>query len=180
MLLVDDEERLVGALRSGLQREGFAVDSAPDGEQGLWLATENDYDVIVLDIMLPRRNGYQVCAQLRQAGVWTPILMLTAKDGEHDHAEALDTGADDFLTKPFSIVVLVAHLRALIRRTRRAPPVVLTAGDIRLDPARHRCWRGDVEMSSPHGRWQTSAKESSVGGFRNRLPTTRSDASHAA
>ena len=146
MLLVDDEERLVESLRRGLQREGFAVDAAHDGEQGLTLAMENDYDVIVLDIMLPRRNGYQVCAALREAGVWTPILMLTAKEGEHDHAEALDTGADDFLTKPFSYVVLVAHLRALIRRTSRARPTVLYAGDIRLDPARHRCWRGDVEI----------------------------------
>lgn len=146
MLLVDDEERLVESLRRGLQREGFAVDAAYDGEQGITLAMENDYDVIVLDIMLPRRNGYQVCAALREAGVWTPILMLTAKEGEHDHAEALDTGADDFLTKPFSYVVLVAHLRALIRRTSRARPTVLYAGDIRLDPARHRCWRGDVEI----------------------------------
>ena len=146
VLLVDDEERLVESLRRGLQREGFAVDAAHDGEQGLTLAMENDYDVIVLDIMLPRRNGYQVCAALREAGVWTPILMLTAKEGEHDHAEALDTGADDFLTKPFSYVVLVAHLRALIRRTSRARPTVLYAGDIRLDPARHRCWRGDVEI----------------------------------
>ena len=146
VLLVDDEERLVAGLRRGLQREGFAVDIAFDGEQGLSMAQENEYDAIVLDIMLPRRNGYQVCAELRAADVWTPILMLTAKHGEHDHAEALDTGADDFLTKPFSYVVLVAHLRALIRRTSRSRPVVLTTGDLRLDPARHRCWRGDVEI----------------------------------
>lgn len=146
VLLVDDEERLLGVLRRGLQREGFAVDVATDGEIGLCLARENDYDAIVLDIMLPVRNGYQVCAALREAGVWTPILMLTAKDGEYDHAEALDTGADDFLTKPFSYVVLVAHLRALIRRTTRVRPTVLKAGDIRLDPALHRCWRGDVEI----------------------------------
>ena len=146
VLLVDDEERLVAGLKRGLQREGFAVDIAFDGEQGLQMAQENEYDAIVLDIMLPRRNGYQVCAALRAADVWTPILMLTAKHGEHDHAEALDTGADDFLTKPFSYVVLVAHLRALIRRTSRSRPAVLTTGDIRLDPARHRCWRGDVEI----------------------------------
>lgn len=146
VLLVDDEERLVRSLKRGLQREGFAVDVALDGDAGLTLATDNDYDAIVLDIMLPRRNGYQVCAALRAAGVWTPILMLTAKDGEHDHADALDTGADDFLTKPFSYVVLVAHLRALIRRTSRIRPAVLTAGDIRLDPASHRCWRGDIEI----------------------------------
>lgn len=146
VLLVDDEERLIGVMKRGLRREGFAVDTAPDGESGLRLAQENDYDAIVLDIMLPKRNGYQVCAALREAGVWTPILMLTAKHGEHDHAEALDTGADDFLTKPFSYLVLVAHLRALIRRTSRARPVVLTAGDLRLDPTRHRCWRGEVEI----------------------------------
>ena len=146
VLLVDDEERFVGSLKRGLQREGFAVDVALDGEQGLWLAKENDYDAIVLDIMLPVRNGFQVCAALRAAGVWTPILMLTAKDGEYDHVEALDTGADDFLTKPFSYVVLVAHLRALMRRARRARPTVLSAGDIRLDPALHRCWRGAVDI----------------------------------
>lgn len=146
VLLVEDEERLVKVLKRGLQSEGFAVDAAFDGEQGLWLAKENDYDAIILDIMLPKRNGYQVCAELREAGVWTPILMLTAKQGEHDHAEALDTGADDVLSKPFSFVVLVAHLRALIRRASRARPVVLSAGDLRLDPATHRCWRGDVEI----------------------------------
>jgi two-component system, OmpR family, response regulator len=146
ILLVDDEERLVTTLRSGLLREGFAVDTAFDGEEGLWLATENSYDAIVLDILLPKRNGYQVCAALREADVWTPILMLTAKRGEHDHAEALDTGADDFLVKPFSWVVLVAHLRALIRRTSRARPTVLSTGDLRLDPATHRCWRGDSEI----------------------------------
>lgn len=146
VLLVDDEEPLVEAMKRGLQREGFAVDTACDGEEGLWQAQETEYDAIILDIMLPKRNGYQVCAELRKAGIWTPILMLTAKHGEHDHAEALDTGADDFLTKPFSYVVLVAHLRALIRRTSRVRPAVLSVGDLRLDPARHRCWRGEVEI----------------------------------
>jgi two-component system, OmpR family, response regulator len=146
VLLIDDEERLVNAVRSGLQREGFVVDTASDGAEGLRLAQENEYDAIILDIMLPKKNGYQVCAELRDAGIWTPILMLTAKQGEHDHAEALDTGADDFLTKPFSYVVLVAHLRALIRRTSRERPAVLSAGDLRLDPAAHRCWRNDVEI----------------------------------
>ncbi|MGD9704165.1 MAG: response regulator transcription factor [Acidimicrobiia bacterium] len=146
VLFVEDEERLARALKHGLERDGFAVDVAHDGEQGLWLAREHDYDAVVLDIMLPRRNGYQVCADLRAADIWTPILMLTAKHGEQDHAEALDTGADDFLTKPVSYVVLVAHLRALIRRASRARPTVLTAGDLRLDPARHRCWRGEVEV----------------------------------
>jgi two-component system, OmpR family, response regulator len=146
VLLVDDEERLIEVMKRGLQREGFVVDSASDGSEGLWLAQENDYDAIILDIMLPKRNGYQVCADLREAGNWTPILMLTAKQGEHDHAEALDTGADDFLTKPFSYVVLVAHLRALIRRTVRVRPTILHVGDLRLDPARHRCWRGEQEI----------------------------------
>ena len=146
VLLVDDEERLVAAMKRGLLREGFVVDTAHDGESGLLLALENDYDAIILDIMLPKRNGYQVCAELREASVWTPILMLTAKHGEHDHAEALDTGADDFLTKPFSYVVLVAHLRALIRRTSRVRPAIRSVGDLRLDPARHRCWRGEVEI----------------------------------
>ena len=147
VLLVDDDERLTDVLKRGLQREGFAVDVAHDGEMGVWMATENDYDAIVLDIMLPKRNGYQVCAALREAGVWTSILMLTAKQGDHDHAEALDTGADDFLAKPFSYVVLVAHLRALMRRISRERPVVLSAGDLRLDPARHRCWRGEAEIA---------------------------------
>lgn len=146
VLLVEDDERLVEVMKRGLQREGFVVDTASDGEEGLWVAQEIDYDAIILDLMLPKRNGYQVCADLRAAGIWTPILMLTAKHGEHDHAEALDTGADDFLTKPFSYVVLVAHLRALVRRTSRVRPAVLSVGDLRLDPARHRCWRGDTEI----------------------------------
>jgi two-component system OmpR family response regulator len=146
ILVVEDEKRLAAAIKRGLEHEGFAVDVALDGQEGLWLATEGGYDAIVLDILLPVRNGYQVCAQLREAGCWTPILMLTAKDGELDHAEALDTGADDFLTKPFSYVVLVAHLRALLRRGSRERPAVLEAGDLRLDPARHRCWRADTEI----------------------------------
>lgn len=146
VLLVEDDERLVEVMKRGLQREGFVVDTASDGEEGLWAAQSIDHDAIILDLMLPKRNGYQVCADLRAAGIWTPILMLTAKHGEHDHAEALDTGADDFLTKPFSYVVLVAHLRALVRRTSRVRPAVLSVGDLRLDPARHRCWRGDTEI----------------------------------
>lgn len=144
--MVEDEKRLALAIRRGLEQEGFAVDVAFDGSDGLWQATENRYDAIVLDIMLPGRNGYQICADLRANGDWTPILMLTAKDGDLDHAEALDTGADDFLTKPFSFVVLVAHLRALMRRGSGERPAVLAAGDLRLDPAKHRCWRGEVEV----------------------------------
>jgi DNA-binding response OmpR family regulator len=146
VLVVEDEKRLADTLRTGLEQEGLAVDLAFDGDEGLWLATENAYDAIVLDLMLPGRSGFEVCASLRAADVWTPILALTAKTGDLDHAEALDTGADDFLTKPCSFVVLLAHLRALMRRGGRARPTVLTAGDLRLDPAQHRCWRGDVEI----------------------------------
>lgn len=122
VLVVEDERRLAVALQRGLQSEGFSVDVAFDGPQGLWMATEHDYDLIVLDIMLPGLNGYRVCSRLRAAGNEAGILMLTAKDGEYDEAEALDTGADDFLSKPFSYLVLVARLRALGRRTGRRTP----------------------------------------------------------
>jgi DNA-binding response OmpR family regulator len=122
------------------------VDVALDGADGLWMAREHAYDAVVLDVMLPGMNGYKVCATLRQDGVWTPILMLTAKDGEWDEVEALDTGADDYLTKPFAYAVLVARLRALLRRGARERPVVLEAGDLRLDPAARRAWRGQVEV----------------------------------
>jgi DNA-binding response OmpR family regulator len=144
--VVEDEQRLADLLKDGLTREGFAVDLAHDGREGLWLATENRYDVIVLDVMLPRLNGYAVCAELRSAEVWTPILMLTAKDGVHDEAEALDTGADDFLSKPFSYVVLLARLRALVRRGIRERPAIITVGDLKVDPAGLRCSRGDTEI----------------------------------
>jgi len=144
--VVEDDKRLATVLRRGLDAEGFAVDNALDGEQALWLATENPYDAIVLDIMLPKLNGFQVCARLRDAGIWTPILMLTAKDGELDEAEALDTGADDYLTKPFSFVVLVAHLRALLRRGAQARPATLVVGDIEIDPASRTCLRGGREI----------------------------------
>ncbi|KDN84015.1 response regulator transcription factor [Kitasatospora cheerisanensis] len=146
VLVVEDERRLAAALQRGLRAEGFAVDLAHDGEEGLWLATEHDYDVIVLDIMLPLLNGYRVCARLRAAGDDTPILMLTAKDGELDEAEALDTGADDFLSKPFSYVVLVARLRALVRRTGRRLPQTLEFGDLAIDPARRTCTRAGAEV----------------------------------
>src|ERR1700710_462359 len=146
VLVVEDETRMAAGIRRGLEAEGYAVDVASNGIDGLWFAQENTYDVIVLDIMLPGMNGFQLCATLRREDDWTPVLMLTAKDGEYDHAEALDTGADDYLTKPFSYVVLVAHIRALVRRRSR-DPVVHQVGDLTLDPARHRCWRGDVEIS---------------------------------
>ncbi|MGW7100928.1 response regulator transcription factor [Streptomyces sp. NPDC054838] len=145
VLVVEDERRLAAALQRGLGAEGFSVDVAHDGTQGLWLAAEHDYDAIVLDIMLPGLNGYRVCARLRAAGCESGILMLTAKDGEYDEAEALDTGADDFLSKPFSYVVLVARLRALIRRTGRRSPQVMTFGDLVVDPAAQRCTRGGAE-----------------------------------
>jgi two-component system, OmpR family, response regulator len=147
ILAVEDQRRLATAIKRGLEAEGFAVDVASDGEEGLWLAREQPYDAIVLDILLPRLNGFKVCASLRDEGNWTPILMLSAKSGEWDEAEALDTGADDFLAKPFSFVVLVAHLRALLRRGARARPAVLSAGDLVLDPAAHICRRGDQELS---------------------------------
>ena len=135
MLVVDDERGLTRALQRGLAAEGFAVDVAHDGETGLALATHGEYDVIVLDVMLPRRSGYDVVAALRERGVWTPVLMLSAKDGEYDVADGLDLGADDYLTKPFSFVVLVARLRALVRRPAEARPAVLTVGGLVLDPA---------------------------------------------
>ncbi|WP_214414627.1 response regulator transcription factor [Sphaerisporangium fuscum] len=147
VLLVEDERRLAELVRSGLAGEGFAVDIADDGAEGLWLATENAYDAIVLDVMLPRVNGYAVCRRLRDAGDWTPIMMLTAKDGEYDEAEALDTGADDFLSKPFSYVVLLARLRALVRRGGRERPAVLTVGDLVVDPAGMRCRRAGVDIA---------------------------------
>ncbi|HET9501277.1 MAG TPA: response regulator transcription factor [Marmoricola sp.] len=135
LLVVEDERRLADSLRLGLEAEGFAVDVAHDGDEGLWFARENDYDAIVLDIMLPVLNGYKVCEQLRRDRIWTPILMLTAKDGEWDEVEALDTGADDYVTKPFSFHVLLARLRSLLRRGARERPTVLTAGDLVYDPA---------------------------------------------
>lgn len=146
VLVVEDERPLASAIRQGLEAEGFVVDLAFDGREGLRLATERTYDAVVLDIMLPGLNGYRVCAELRAAANWTPVLMLTAKDGELDEAEALDTGADDFVSKPFSFVVLVARLRALMRRGARPRPAVLVAGDLRLDPASHHCWRAATEV----------------------------------
>ena len=142
VLVVEDEKRLADALKSGLEEEGFAVDLAHDGEVGLWMAAQVSYDAIVLDIMLPKVNGYQVCSRLRDAENWTPILMLTAKGGEFDEAEAFDTGADDYIAKPFSYVVLLAHLRALVRRGSRERPAMLTVGDLEMDPAARLVRRG--------------------------------------
>ena len=147
VLVVEDEKRLAAGLKKGLEAEGFAVDVALDGADGVWRAQEHPYDVIVLDIMLPGINGYRVCATLREEGIWTPILMLTAKDGEWDEVEALDTGADDYLVKPFNFAVLVARLRALLRRGDRTRPVVLEVGDLRLDPAARQAFRGDTVVA---------------------------------
>ncbi|GAA2717014.1 response regulator transcription factor [Actinoplanes palleronii] len=144
VLVVEDEKRLAWSLRAGLEAEGFAVDVAHDGTDGLWRARENAYAVIVLDLMLPGLNGYQVCAALRAEQNWTPIVMLTAKDGEWDQVEGLDTGADDYLTKPFSFPVLVARLRAVARRGARERPTELTAGDLRIDPAARQVHRGET------------------------------------
>lgn len=147
MLVVEDEVALAEAIRDGLEAEGFDVDAVHDGLDGLWRAREGSYDAIVLDILLPGMNGYKVCKTLRDEEVWTPILMLTAKDGEYDEAEALDTGADDFLSKPFSFVVLLARLRALFRRGAPPRPAVLEFGPLRLDPATRSAAHGDVEVA---------------------------------
>lgn len=135
LLLVDDEPGLRAALRKGLAADGFAVDVAADGAEGLAMASSETYDAVVLDVMLPRLSGYEVVRRLRAADNWVPVLMLSAKDGEHDQADALDDGADDYLTKPFSYVVLLARLRALLRRGSGARPTVLQVGEVRLDPA---------------------------------------------
>lgn len=147
VLLVEDEPGLSTALSTGLKADGFVVVTASDGIDGLHEAASNAYDVVVLDIMLPGLSGYEVLRQLRSQRVWTPVLMLTAKDGEYDQTDAFDLGADDYLTKPFSYKVLVARLRALIRRGAPERPVVLTAGTLSLDPARREVVRGQSPIS---------------------------------
>jgi two-component system, OmpR family, response regulator len=146
VLVIEDEVRLAEAVARGLRAEGFEVDVAHTGPDGLWRATEGAYAAIVLDILLPGLNGYAVCRELRARGDRTPVLMLTAKQGEHDEAEGLELGADDFLRKPFSFVVLVARLRALVRRATNAPDGVLTIGDLHIEPSRRRCFRGPTEL----------------------------------
>jgi DNA-binding response OmpR family regulator len=150
VLVVEDEVSLAETIRDALSQEGFTVDLAHDGVEGLWTAGETPYgayDVIVLDIMLPKLSGYELCRRLRARGVWTPVLMLTAKDGEYDQADALDLGADDYLIKPFSFVVLIAHLRALVRRGAPERPVVLAAGDLTLDPSERRVARAGTPVA---------------------------------
>ncbi|MER6911751.1 response regulator transcription factor [Streptomyces sp. NPDC000594] len=156
LLIVEDEKRLALSLAGGLTAEGYAVDVVHDGLEGLHRASEGSYDLVVLDIMLPGMNGYRVCAALRAAGHDVPILMLTAKDGEYDEAEGLDTGADDYLTKPFSYVVLVARVKALLRRRGRAGgSPQITVGDLRIDTAARRVFLGEREAT-------LTAKEFSV------------------
>ncbi|MFF4956460.1 response regulator transcription factor [Streptomyces sp. NPDC001222] len=147
VLLMDDGARLVELLQQGLRAEGFAVDAASDGLEGLAKAAADDYDVIVLDVMMPGLNGYKVCAHLRSVGDNTPILMLTAKDGEYDEAEGLETGADDYLTKPFSFVVLTARLRALMRRSRPERQIVQHFGDLEIDTGARRCRRAGTDIA---------------------------------
>ena len=146
VLVVEDEERMASLLRRALEEEGHAVDVARDGPEGVWLATENPYGAVVLDLMLPGFDGFEVCRRLRAAEVWAPVLMLTARDEIGDRVRGLDAGADDYLVKPFSLLELAARLRALARRDDRVRPVLLTAGDLKLDPAAKRAWRGESEL----------------------------------
>ncbi len=146
ILVIEDERRLAAAVRRGLQAEGFAVDLAHDGPSGLGLARDGGYDAVVLDVMLPGLSGYRVCKQLRAEENWVPILILSAKDGEYDQADGLDLGADDYLTKPFSYVVLAARLRAVLRRGAKRRPAELRAGDLTLDPASREVRRGDCRV----------------------------------
>jgi two-component system OmpR family response regulator len=146
VLVVEDEKKLGELLGRGLREEGYAADVADRGESALWMAQAVEYDAIVLDVMLPGVDGFDVCRRLRRAGVWAPVLMLTARDAIEDRVIGLDTGADDYLTKPFSLDELLARLRALTRRAPAERPTVLEVGDLRLDPAAHRAWRGDHEL----------------------------------
>ena len=143
LLVIEDEPTLGRSIKRGLEAEGFDVDLVDDGTDGLWRAREGSYDAIVLDIMLPGMNGYEVCRHLREEDIWTPILMLTAKDGEYDEADAFELGADDYLRKPFSHVVLVARLRSLVRRGSSPRPDNVCVGNLVLDPSRRTCHRGN-------------------------------------
>jgi two-component system OmpR family response regulator len=146
VLVVEDEAKLAGLLVRGLLEEGHVADATGRGEEAVWMAKAAPYDAIVLDVMLPRSNGFDICRALREKGVWTPVLMLTARDAVEDRIEGLDAGADDYLVMPFSFEELLARLRALTRRVAGERPVVLEVDDLRLDPAAHRAWRGDAEL----------------------------------
>ncbi len=147
VLVTEDDPTVAAAVQRGLVAEGFDVDIASDGDTGLWMATEHDYSIIVLDVMLPGRNGYRVCADLRAAGIDTPILMLTAKSGEYDEAEGLDAGADDYLTKPFSFVILAARIRALLRRSGPREAVVQIIGDLEVDFDGRQCRHDGTDIA---------------------------------
>jgi two-component system OmpR family response regulator len=147
VLIVEDEPKMAGLVRRGLVEEGHAADVAAQGEDAVWMAEAHPYDAIVLDVMLPGVNGFETCRRLRNAGVWTPVLMLTARDAVEDRVAGLDVGADDYLTKPFSVAELLARLRALARRGGVERPTELVVGDLRLDPAARRAWRGETEVS---------------------------------
>jgi two-component system OmpR family response regulator len=147
VLIVEDEAKMAGLIRRGLEREGMAVDVAGDGEEGLWKAEAVEYDAIVLDLMLPGIDGLEVCRRLRESGIWSSILMLTARDAVGDRVAGLDRGADDYLTKPFSYAELLARLRAIVRRGRPQRPTELRAGDLRLDPATRQVWRQGTEVA---------------------------------
>src|SRR5438876_7470851 len=146
VLIVEDELKMASLLRRGLVEEGHAADVAPTGEDAVWMAQPHPYEAIVLDVMLPGVSGFETCRQLRNAGVWAPVLMLTARDAVEDRVAGLDAGADDYLTKPFSLAELRARLRALVRRGGGERPTVLEVGDLRLDPATQQVWRGDTEI----------------------------------
>jgi two-component system OmpR family response regulator len=145
-LVVEDEVKMAALIRRGLVEEGYAADVARTGEEALWMARATPYDAIVLDVMLPGRNGLEVCRSLRESGVWSPILMLTARDGVEDKVSGLDSGADDYLSKPLSFAELLARLRALTRRGPSERPAVLEVGTLRLDPATRQAWRGEAEV----------------------------------
>jgi two-component system, OmpR family, response regulator len=147
VLVVEDDVKMAGLIRRGMREEGLAADVAIKGEDALWMAQANEYDAIVLDVMLPGLDGFETCRRLRRESVWAPVLMLTARDAVEDRVAGLDGGADDYLTKPFSFAELMARLRALVRRGPVEKPVVLEAGDLRLDPATRRVWRGDTEVA---------------------------------
>jgi len=154
LLLVDDDVALTTALQHGLRAEGFTVDVCDNGVDALWQVTEGHYDLIVLDVLLPQRNGFLVCADLRRRDNWTPVLMLTAKQGEFDQTEALENGADDFISKPFSFAVLVARIRAILRRASGRSPAPVAVGDLRIDPARRLVWRGDQQITLTSRQFQ--------------------------
>jgi len=155
LLLVEDDARMAAAIRRGLRFEGIAADVAADGRHALGMVRATEYDAVVLDVMLPELDGFQTCRRLRAEGVWVPIIMLTARDAIEDRVRGLDEGADDYLTKPFSLAELLARVRALARRGPAQRPAVLTVGDLRLDPATRQVWRGDAEV-------ELSAREFSV------------------